>query len=31
MAHLKYLEGGGKLGREMKEQGTVFFTEVLHA
>jgi hypothetical protein len=28
MAHLKYLEEEGKTGKEMQEQGIVFFTEV---
>jgi glyoxylase-like metal-dependent hydrolase (beta-lactamase superfamily II) len=28
MAHLKYLEEEGRVGREMQEQGIVFFTEV---
>jgi hypothetical protein len=30
MAHLKYLEEG-KMGKEMQEQGIVFFTEVSNA
>ncbi len=31
MAHLKYLEEEGKVGREMEGQGIVFFTEVSNA
>jgi glyoxylase-like metal-dependent hydrolase (beta-lactamase superfamily II) len=31
MAHLKYLEEEGKVGREIQEQGIVFFTEVSNA
>jgi len=31
MAHLKYLEEEGKVGREIQEQGVVFYTEVSDA
>jgi hypothetical protein len=31
IAHLKYLEDEGKVGREVQEQGIVFFTEVSNA